>query len=1074
LYMIEKVFSQEVIQAIKAEGDQVLQNIDKNLMELIIAGIYCLEKKHIIWVVGENENIREKAARLKQWFPLFTDKKENLHIHTYLTPFEDPYINNEVDIQSVKSKIKLVANLLKGEKAIIMTTISALNIKIERGESLREFLFELPLQLKVNRNELLDKLTHRMGYKATNIVEEPGDVAWRGSILDVFPIDRDEPVRIEIEAGSVISIRVFDPDTQKSMKQIERAFIPVSRFFLNYDTVPEYFSNASSSEMKCLTGLLSEFKVVTSDRKKLTGEYDKLLENYRKLYEVASEKDEGLKNVHEIFGCSLEGLKVLDIPETFDTINLRQELVRYPRNIAEFTVDDIEDIGEKVLEQQGHLYIYSKDEGVIKNLKEYFGDFDCFNFNIPYSFVNTVTSSMFFSHRGFQFTDKIEGYTELKPERLIQEIQLDDYVVHRHHGVGQFVGFKKLFLEGNVFEFLKIEYQKKEFLYVPVYEANMLSKYISFEGVIPHMDKMGGVSWKQKRRRAKSSIIIFAKDLLELYATRKAIKGNSFVKDPELEDKLEQDFQYVETMDQKKAIRDVERDLEAEYPMDRLICGDVSFGKTEVALRAAFRVVSNGKQVVILCPTTILASQHFGNFQKRFADFPITIGLLSRMVKQKERKKIYENLEKGSIDIIIGTHSLIARDIKFKRLGLYVIDEEQRFGVFQKERLKKNREEIDVLSLSATPIPRTLSLSLAGLQDISTIKTAPIGRMAIKNYIGYFSREILISAVLNEVERGGQIFIVYNNINKIFSFMETLQEWLPEISMKVIHAQMKNEQIEKNITGFINNEYSVLISTTIIENGIDIPAVNTLIVMDADKFGLTQLYQLRGRIGRGNKQAYAYFLVKTMSISDKAKSRLNAIREFADLGSGFKLAEFDLKLRGAGSLLGNRQHGHIEALGFDYYHKLLKDTIKEIKSKGEVEGERELKIKINFPYSINRNYIENAVERVSFYQKILDAKDFSQINELRFELEDRYGKLDESVDKIFFVGIVRVLAYMYQFEEVEVYLNKIEFTLLADQKTDLLLEDKYLSRFDIKITNERILVINFKNILNFCEFFYEI
>jgi transcription-repair coupling factor (superfamily II helicase) len=571
-----------------------------------------------------------------------------------------------------------------------------------------------------------------------------------------------------------------------------------------------------------------------------------------------------------------------------------------------------------------------------------------------------------------------------------------------------------------------------------------------------------------KQKKAKKSIITFAGELLQLYALRKAIKGCSYTRDYELEERLEQGFRYVETEDQMRAIREVLHDLEAEFPMDRLVCGDVSFGKTEVAIRAAFRVVAGGKQVAVLCPTTILAYQHYATFKRRLVSFPVNIAMLSRMVSIGKKKAILKDLSEGHIDIVIGTHSLISKELEFKRLGLYIIDEEQRFGVFQKEKLKKNREEIDALSLSATPIPRTLSLSMAGLQDISTIQTPPIGRIAVRNYVGWFSIEILMSAILKEIERDGLVFIVYNHIDKIYTFQEQLLHWLPDVASVVIHARMKSEAIEKNLMDFINKKYRVLISTTIIENGIDIPDVNTLIVLGADRFGLTQLYQLRGRIGRGNRQAYAYFLIEARHLTDKARFRLEAIREFADLGSGYKLAEFDLELRGAGSLLGNKQHGHIEALGFDYYHRLLNKSIKELK--GEIDKEKEPPIKINFSYSIEPEYIRNSSERITAYRRILEAKDFEQLDELRMELRDRYGRLPQSMEKIFYAGMIRVLAKKCQFEEVVVYSDKVEVRFPETATGESLAKRLFLEKFknfDLEIFDKRRGVFYFENYREF-------
>jgi len=462
--------------------------------------------------------------------------------------------------------------------------------------------------------------------------------------------------------------------------------------------------------------------------------------------------------------------------------------------------------------------------------------------------------------------------------------------------------------------------------------------------------------------------------------------------------------------------------------MDRLICGDVSFGKTEVALRAALRAVANGKQAAFLCPTTILALQHFKNFERRLAAFPLRLAMLSRLVSAAEKKRVAAGLKNGSVDLVVGTHSLLARGVEFKNLGLFIIDEEQRFGVFQKEKLKKGREDVDVLTLSATPIPRTLSMALSGLQDISLIQSPPLGRLAIKNFVGLFSRQVVVSAVLNEIERDGAVFVVFNDIGRIFHFRDQLAAWLPDVAITVIHAQMPTAEIEKNLLDFIAGKFRVLLSTTIIENGIDIPMVNTMIVMNADRLGLTQMYQLRGRIGRSTRQAYAYFLVDPQKpgVTDKARKRLEAIREFSELGSGYKLAEFDLSLRGAGALLGNRQHGHVEALGYDYFLELLQQAIREFK--GEAEEERALALRVHFPYAISEEYIGNSSERIRAYRRILETREPAELEALRAELRDRYGRMPESMEKIFYVGAVKLFARLYGWEKVEIYGDRVQVT----------------------------------------------
>ncbi len=1067
--IIKHAFSPALIKQIKDRNSTGIDNIDPSMAELLPAGIVALEKGHLVWVVGENENLKEKEQKLKLWLRFLGVK--NCGIFCHFKPFEDPYINNRDALNAIVNKVRLVDAFLEGKRLIVLTTRSALSVKIESKDQLKDFFLKLRKGQDISRDELTAKLGF-MGYRNRNIVEEPGDMARRGSIVDVFALDMSHPVRLEIEADRLISLRLFNPNTQKSTEQVEYMVFPAARYFPSCDDNADYFRLCRTrDDMFYLTELLDDCRLICSDRKRIDDEFIKLMGNYEKIYEIALEKNDeirGFGKPAQIFDFPFEQQQVLSINETYDGISPASawEWARFDHGLVDFNQADVGAVCDKVENNNAKLTIFSEDRKIADNLGEYFGDFQYYNFSIPCSFENTKTGAIFLSRTNFHMVEKLEIISrdkELKSDSLVKEIRVGDLVVHQLHGIGKFLGFKDLGFEDNVSEFLKIEYLNKEYLYVPVYQLNVLSKYVAFEGYSPKMDRMGGNSWQTKQKRAKKSIVNFAQELLQLYATRKAIKGTSFVRDYELEEKLAREFQFVETEDQKRAIRDVLVDLEADFPMDRLICGDVSFGKTEVAIRAAMRVVASGKQVAVLCPTTILAYQHYRTFSKRFKSFPVGVAMLSRMVSAKDKKRTLEGLEAGRIDIVVGTHSLISKNVTFRRLGLYVIDEEQRFGVFQKEKLKENREEIDALSLSATPIPRTLSLSMAGLQDISVIQTPPIGRMAVKNYVGYFSREILVSAVLNELERDGQVFIVFNNIEKIFGFQEQVKAWLPDVPSVVIHARMKGDTIEKNLMDFIGKKYRILISTTIIENGIDIPDVNTLIILGADRFGLTQLYQLRGRIGRGSRQAFAYFLIMTSQISDKAKIRLEAIREFAELGSGYKLAELDLELRGAGSLLGNKQHGHIEALGFDYYHRLLTQTVKELK--GEQEKEKEAEIKINFSYSIEPSYIANSSERIGFYRRILEAEEFDHLEELRMELEDRYGRPPVSIEKIFYAGMMRVLAKICRFEAVDLYRDHVIIAFPAPGDGRPAVNMEFLEKFQ----HFEMLILDEKT----CEFRYD-
>ncbi|MCK4944457.1 MAG: transcription-repair coupling factor [Candidatus Aminicenantes bacterium] len=1028
--MINKIFSSQFIQGLKSAKTRHINNVDRNLIELYVAGIFHQCRSHLIWMVGENEHFQAKEKKLRSWLELLGLKE--VPIDYYKLPFEDPFVNSDVDLDALDHKLRLISNLLKSNSGIIVTTLSALSIKIEEESRLERFIRWVKLEDRFSRNDFLSAMIES-GYKTRDFVEQPGDISWRGSIVDIFSVNEDNPVRIEVLGGAVKSIRYFDIQTQRSIRTISQIQIPIARYFLNFQSMDQYF-RGDHTRMKYLPDLLKNHCLVASDFDHLNSEFGMLLENFNKIRVLTRIPRKRQQKPEDIFTYQPDEKTILSLNEIFDDIFEKPELVKLKKSVLEFNQDDINRIADKIKNEYS-CYLCSENKKIMEHVVDFWGDVHHLNFNLPFSFENRANRTLFLTFKNFYFEQKeirVENEAE-KIDRLLKEIKTDDFVVHKKHGIGKYLGLRRLQFGGMISEFLQIEYLNKEFLYVPVYELDVLSRYVAPEGYHPPLDKMGGKTWESKQSRVKKSIVTFARDLLELYAVRKSIKGHSYPKPDDMENKLWEGFSYLETRDQFRAIKDVMNDLEADSPMDRLVCGDVSFGKTEVAIRAAFRVILNGKQVVVLCPTTILAWQHFETFRQRFSVFPVRIALLSRMVSTQEKKRVLEELKTGKVDVVIGTHALISRDIRFRDLGLVIIDEEQRFGVFQKEKLKKNREDIDVLSLSATPIPRTLSLSLSGLQDLSVIQSPPIGRLAVKNYVGNFSKEIIMSAVLNEIERDGLVFIVYNNIEKIYQFRDQLQSWLPEVRMTLIHSKMRSDQIENNLMSFIQKRYRILVSTTIIENGIDIPDVNTMIVVNADRFGLTQLYQLRGRIGRSSRQAYAFFLVRNKPVSDRARSRLNAIRDFADLGSGYKLAEFDLKLRGMGSLLGNKQHGHIEALGFDYYLELLNQLIKELK--GEEEKEWQYGININFSYSIDSEYISDAPERIRTYKKILEASSLEDLVELWNELVDRFGPCHISVEKVFLVALIRIVARLFRFKEVEIFEDRVEIGL-SEPDTD--------------------------------------
>ena len=1001
-----------------------VDTVEPALDELLVAALAALGNASLVWVVDENEPFAERAEKVRRWLTFLG--REQAAVHLYRLPFADPYVNNQIGSDHSENKLRLLGDLARKRQLVVIASLAALSVKIDRDAALAHPGLELGVNSVFSREELIRRL-QKLGFGAVDFVANRGDVAWRGNVIDLFPLGQENPLRVELEGNRIVSLRHFDLASQRSIATVPAVEIHPLRFFPRHaDDLPFLFPRRQAG-MVFLTDLLPGCRLIVSNRKTLEEEWRKLLAHFGRIRETVNRDGRSLPPPPEaVFSFSLSRRRLIDIVPIPVVPATETELQTIPFSLRSMGSAELASVREKA-ERQGYaVFLFSADQRLSDNLKAMLKRSQARPFAIPISFENPRTRSIFLTSHRFQFQEKPEKGPGLDIEKWIQEIKPNDFVVHKVHGIGRFCGFQPLRFEGVAAEFLKLEYQNREFLYVPVTELDGLTRFNTFNMAAPRLDRLGGKSWGRKTFQARQGIVHFARELLDLYALRKAVKGTAYGRDEELETRLERDFAWIETEDQKRAIRDVLADLEAGSPMDRLICGDVSFGKTEVALRAALRVASNGRQVALLCPTTILAHQHYQTFCSRLQGFPISVSLLSRMVPPGERRASLRRLADGRMDIVIGTHALLGGHVAFKNLGLFIIDDEQRFGVFQKEKLKRGREAIDVLTLSATPIPRTLSFSLAGLQDISLIRTPPLGRLAIKNFVGYFSRQVVVSAVLNELERDGTVFIVYNNIQRIFNFREKLAGWLPDIPIGVIHAKMKNETIEKNLLDFITKKFRVLISTTIIENGIDIPTVNTLLVVDADRFGLTQLYQLRGRIGRGSHQAFAYFLIDTAKgdISEKARKRLAAIRDFSELGSGFKLAEFDLLLRGAGTLLGQRQHGHIEALGFDYYLELLQQTIASLKGQ-QPEGAA-LELKVHFAYSLSRDYIADTADRVEVYRRILNADDVDELVRFQEELRDRFGALPPEMERTFYVGAVKLFAKKNRWRRVDVFADGAE------------------------------------------------
>ncbi|HKC63989.1 MAG TPA: transcription-repair coupling factor, partial [Pyrinomonadaceae bacterium] len=592
-----------------------------------------------------------------------------------------------------------------------------------------------------------------------------------------------------------------------------------------------------------------------------------------------------------------------------------------------------------------------------------------------------------------------------------RDLKVGDFVVHVDHGIARFGGLQTLELgQDRRGEFMLLYYADDAKLYVPVERLDLVQRYSSAEGNQPTLDRLGGLGWQKTKAKAKRAMRDMADELLRLYAERKLVGGFAFAADSPWQSEFEEGFEYVLTPDQETAIEDVKHDMEEAVPMDRLLCGDVGYGKTEVAMRAAFKAVMEGKQVAVLTPTTILAYQHFETFRQRFAAFPAKVELLSRFRSTKEQKDVVKRVESGEIDILIGTHRVLSKDVRFRDLGLVVVDEEQRFGVAHKERLKQLKKKVDVLTLSATPIPRTLNMSLMGLRDMSLIETPPQDRLAIQTQVVQFSESVIKSAIELELARGGQVFFIHNRVESIEAIAALVQRLVPQARMTVAHGQMNEREMEQVMLDFVDYKYDVLVATTIIENGIDIPRANTIIINRADAYGLAQLYQLRGRVGRSNRRAYAYLLIPSeQGLTPIARRRLAAIREFSDLGAGFRIAALDLELRGAGNLLGGQQSGHMDALGFDLYTQMLERTVAELRGEA-VEDETSVSINLGVDVAIPEDYIQDMGQRLRTYKRVSSARDEVTLRAILAETQDRYGRVPEPVNRLFEYARLRRLA----------------------------------------------------------------
>lgn len=930
--------------------------------------------------------------------------------------------------------------LASGTAPITVTPVAAALLRTESPDVHRGLAITLAVNDELPMQEIAAHLAS-IGYQRHEPVEALGEFSIRGGILDVFPAEADRPVRIEFFGDLIESMRTFDIETQRSVLKIA-----------NVTMLP-------LAESRAVAGVPRQSSILEQTRGALVvvDEFEQTAAAAERLFKRFEEGDELSFFTWDEFRARLGShprlfLSQLDLeyPDA-PRIPCRPTMAFHgnmPVAVAE---------ARTLVEQGNRVVFFAASVGEVERLADIFQEY-----SVPYqlSLDSADQASPYLAQRpyaasaasiqlargrirqgvmlpdsglavfgsqdlfdraeaDFAATEQIRAGQMGAFAADIGDLKEGDYVVHATHGIGQFLGIRELAQGEQKGDFMLLEYHGGSRLYVPLSRMDLIQRYRGAGDNKPSLDKLGGATWEKTKSRVKAKMRDMAEELLKLYAQRQLAKGFAYSPDSNWQREFEDAFPYTETKDQLSAVQDIKRDMERVRPMDRLLCGDVGFGKTEVAMRSAFKALGDGKQVAVLCPTTVLAFQHFETFKRRFAAFPVRIEMFSRFRSAKELKAFAEELAEGKIDIAIGTHRLLSNDVKFKDLGLLVVDEEQRFGVKHKERLKQLRHNVDSLAMSATPIPRTLHMSMLGLRDLSVIETPPKDRLAIQTVVARFNPDLIKNSIEQELARGGQVYFLHNRVDSIFNRASFIQELVPEAKIGVGHGQMDEAALEKVILGFMHHEFDVFVCTTIVENGIDIPLANTMIIENAERYGLSELYQLRGRVGRSNRRAYAYLLVpEDAELTEVARKRLAALREFSDLGAGFKIAALDLELRGAGNLLGGEQHGHINSVGYDMYMSLLNQTVKEQRGE-QVAPEVHTSFTLGLDLRIPAGYITDETQRLRAYKRIADAGDRERAAKILDELADRYGPVPEAVSLLAKFSVLKTQAEALGIESVE-------------------------------------------------------
>lgn len=1032
------------IKAVPQAKNSMLTGVNFGAFNLIIRELLHRLQQPILIVASDENRAQQIYSSLVELF------EENM-VHFF--PVE-PLLETQAAVSSLdelSQRLDAMSFLLTKQKGIVISTPQSLQYPLPAAIKFKANSLTLKVNQVCNLSKICDFLV-RCGYQRDDLVANPGEFALRGDILDIYPLNIAYPYRIEFFDDEIDNIRTFNPVSQRTKDSltevvIEPADDQLDKLYQNedYTTILDYLTESGIICFDDIRAIRQNIvQIDARNRDYLAHETSTNIKNSRLDFTSIFNQIVQAKIYSSLFQVSVNDLKIDQLlnlhtrePQQFfsQMLLIKNELSVYELQQQTVIIQADNLVRAKQIKSTFADYgidiTIAAENRLIPNKRQIIVDNFNQGFVLPRINLVYLTEHDLFNRQP-HIHKKIKSLENAQQIRSYQELNPGDYVVHINHGIGIFEGIKTLESNGKKGDYITITYRNHDQLFVPADQLGVVQKYVASDGKIPKINKLGGNEWAKTKCRVQEKIEDIADELLAIYAHRATEKGFAFLPDDELQRDFEASFPYLETPDQIKAIKEIKLDMQKEKPMDRLLVGDVGFGKTEVALRAAFKAIDSGKQVAFLVPTTILAEQHYATMLERFKDFPVNVAMLCRFQTEKEADEIATNLSNGKIDIVVGTHRILSRDIKFKNLGLLIIDEEQRFGVKHKEKLKKLKNNIDVLTLTATPIPRTLHMSMIGVRDLSVMETPPANRYPIQTYVTEETPNIVREACLRELARNGQIFFLHNKIQDIDQKVSYLSQLIPEARIEYIHGRMSERQLEDIMLRFTQKKFDILVTTTIIETGVDLPNVNTLLVENADTYGLSQLYQLRGRIGRSSRLAYAYFLYKRDKVlTEVSEKRLNAIRDFTALGSGFKIAMRDLSIRGAGNILGKQQHGFIDSVGYDLYAQMLDQTIKQ-KRGDKVCHKTNAEVRINLEAYIPTEYISSQKQKIEFYKKIKHANNVKAIDDIADELIDRFGTYPKSVENLLNIATIKVLADTAQILSITNIDEKIDIVL--DQK----------------------------------------